>query len=486
MKIWKKRILSVALSLSMLFPTLGCRSSKNGSPQATVCELDDGTLVVTEFYDGFKTNIIAYSNDEVRDYLEVKHPTFEQTKQVIENKSNIPKDLKKLLLQFCENFEREELKADLCVFYYNLQDIKFEFLKDEEMNELNIYANGKVTNAYFDVTSRTIYLSENFDLNSEFDRNVLFHEMVHTIDSATIELKDKTVYRINYLCVAENDKMVGLGAALYEGASEFTNFMISGNDHVPVEWHGFVDRSINAYYEYVDVFDLFLECSKSDVGDFRENGPLELIDDMTDEGIHNPIELMKSLDDDLFGMPTNCKRQQIYMSVFEDMSERWANEGNDEKAIHDLAENCIDDRFIGNQIGNGDENIEMFYGDCQRIIKSMVYDMIDGTNPIEDQIDYEIDVQAYISDENLFIYETTSGDIKFCYKIVLEDGIILYYDNDIRQFVAEEVMVCGDNLMVLVEKGIVTYEMKEGYKEVRVSMEKWQKHFHDSFQKTYK
>ena len=87
---------------------------------------------MTEVYDGFKTNIIAYSNDEVRDYLEVKRPTFEQTKQVIENKSNIPKDLKKLLLQFCENFEREEPKADLCVFYYNMQDIKFEFLKDEK------------------------------------------------------------------------------------------------------------------------------------------------------------------------------------------------------------------------------------------------------------------------------------------------------------------------------------------------------------------
>ena len=71
------------------------------------------------------------------------------------------------------------------------------------MNELNISANGKVTNAYFDVISRTIYLSENFDMNSEFDRNVLFHEMVHTIDSATIELNDKTVYRINYLCVFE-------------------------------------------------------------------------------------------------------------------------------------------------------------------------------------------------------------------------------------------------------------------------------------------
>ena len=112
--------------------------------------------------------------------------------------------------------------------------------------------------------------------------------------------------------------------------------------------------------------------------------------------------------------------------------------------------------------------------------------MIDGTNPIEDQIDYEIDVQAYISDENLFIYETTSGDIKFCYKIVLNNGLTLYYDNDIKKFVDDEVMVCGDGLAVLVEKGIVTYEMKEGYKEVRVSMEKWQKHFHDSFQKTYK
>lgn len=485
MKIWKKRILSAALSLSMLFPTLGCRSSKNGSSQATVCELDDGTLVVTEVYDGFKTNIIAYSNDEVRDYLEVKHPTFEQTKQVIENKSNIPKDLKKLLLQFCENFEREEPKGDLCVFYYNLQDIKFEFLKDEEMNELNIFANGKVTNAYFDVISRTIYLSENFDLNSEFDRNVLFHEMVHTIDSATIELNDKTVYRINYLCVFENDKIKGVGIALYEGASELANFMYSGKDHVPVKSYDF-DKSINAYYEYADVCDLFLECSRSEIGTFRENGPLDLVANMSEVGIHNPIELVKSLDDDLFGTTSNCKRQQIYMSVFEDMSERWANEGNDEKAIHDLAENCIDDRFIGNQIGNGDENIEMFYGDCQRIIKSMVYDMIDGTNPIEDQIGYVIDVQTYINDENLFIYETASGNIKFCYKIVLEDGLSLYYDNDIRQFVDEEVMVCGDNLTVLVEKGIVTYEMKDGYKEIKVSMEKWEKYFDDSFQKTYK
>jgi len=485
MKIWKKKILSVALSLSMLFPTMGCKSSRNSSPRATTCSLDDGTLVVTEFYDGFKTNIIAYSNDDVRDYLEVKHPTFEQTKQVIENKSNIPKDLKKLLLQFCENFEREEPKADLCVFYYNMQDIKFEFLKDEEMNELNISANGKVTNAYFDVISRTIYLSENFDLNSEFDRNVLFHEMVHTIDSAMIELKDKIVCRINYLCVFENGKIKGVGIALYEGASELANFMYSGNDYVPAKSDGF-EKSINAYYEYADVCDLFLECSRSEVGTFRENGPLELVSDMTDVGIHNPVELVKSLDDDLFGTTSNCKRQQIYVSVLEDMSERWIKDGNDVKAIHDLAENCIDDRFIGNQIGNGDDSIEMFYGDCQRIIKSMVYDMIDGTNPIEDQIDYEIDVQAYISDENLFIYETTSGDIKFCYKIVLEDGLTLYYDNDIRQFVDEEVMVCGDNLMVLVEKGIVTYEMKEGYKEVRVSMEKWQKHFHDSFQKTYK
>lgn len=485
MKIWKKKILSVALSLSMLFPTMGCKNSRNSSPRATTCSLDDGTLVVTEFYDGFKTNIIAYSNDEVRDYLEVKHPTFEQAKQVIENKSNIPKDLKKLLLQFCENFEREEPKADLCVFYYNMQDIKFEFLKDEEMNELNISANGKVTNAYFDVISRTIYLSENFDLNSEFDRNVLFHEMVHTIDSAMIELKDKIVCRINYLCVFENGKIKGVGIALYEGASELANFMYSGNDHVPAKSDGF-EKSINAYYEYADVCDLFLECSRSEVGTFRENGPLELVSDMTDVGIHNPVELVKSLDDDLFGTTSNCKRQQIYVSVLEDMSERWIKEGNDEKAIHDLAENCIDDRFIGNQIGNGDDSIEMFYGDCQRIIKSMVYDMIDGTNPIEDQIDYEIDVQAYISDENLFIYETTSGDIKFCYKIVLEDGLTLYYDNDIRQFVDEEVMLCGDGLAVLVEKGIVTFKRIGEYKEVRVSMEKWQKHFHDSFQKTYK
>ena len=68
----------------------------------------------------------------------------------------------------------------------------------------------------------------------------------------------------------------------------------------------------------------------------------------------------------------------------------------------------------------------------------------------------------------------------------MEDGLTLYYDNDIRQFVDEEVMVCGDILTVLVEKGIVTYEMKDGYKEIKVSMEKWEKYFDDSFQKTYK
>ena len=46
-------------------------------------------------------------------------------------------------------------------------------------------------------------------------------------------------------------------------------------------------------------------------------------------------------------------------------------------------------------------------------------------------------------------------------------------------------IACIHILTVLVENGIVTYEMKDGYKEIKVSMEKWEKFFSPSNKKSY-
>ena len=79
-----------------------------------------GTLYVKSYIKGKIKNIIIYSNDEFREHIKDKVPTFEDVYKVIEKNEKITEEFKNKIKNYINKIKEQTPNVDLSVFYYNL------------------------------------------------------------------------------------------------------------------------------------------------------------------------------------------------------------------------------------------------------------------------------------------------------------------------------------------------------------------------------
>lgn len=492
----KKRTLSLFLAASLMIPSVGCRAAgkKDVFVEVEGKKLFDGTTYIDSYMqDGIKHQM-AYSNDDIRKYLDLKNPTYDDVRSAIRNNANLSEDFKLAILEYTDLSERKNPDADLVVFCYNMSKLKIEFISSKEMQE-NIGNDSKSREvvAYFDDVSGTIYLPYGFDLKKEEDRNDFYHELTHAKDTAFLELGNCFVHRINCLIIVDGKKLVAIGQALVEGVTEDYTFELGNDDFIAYKKYGFLTVGVNGYYDYIDIFSLLANCTDYSIEDFHSGGILTFVESMHRNGIDEPLAILKKMDDNLYGNQYDGNdnfgriRKEIYLDFFEDKVGDWVSEGNDDETIKSMVDNYFDNSFIETQLKNGDEIIDLMYGNNSVELRTEVDKMVNRIleNPTNSEVPVptsspELPNSVTVGYEDIFVYEDLNHNITWCYRLIF-DGVPIYFNNN-GIMIDESIIIAGEYISVLEEKGIAELKISNGSYVVSIDRNKWNNFFDESFQ----
>lgn len=493
----KRQMLSLALALSMVASTTGCgkkddiKTLTEKSVAAKAEKLPDGTLYIKEFELEGHLYVMAYSNDEIRQYLSMPYPTFKDVRETIQNNKNLTDIVKILILTYVDKLENKKPDIDLAVFNYNMELLNFEQSLDApDTSEKQAHVA-----AEFKPDTHTLCLYDSIQINNNSWIYSFYHELSHALDTTIVEKENKTISRKNYLNITnEQGILEEFGYNLYEGYTDFYTHEICDYIHIPYE----INESsylIGGYYEYSDIFSLFNDCIDKDTTYFQEYGMVEFIDNLLEKGIKNPVSLINKVDS-IVSIPNEDEsiRETIYSEIFRDKTEYWLNKDYSNGQIYELAENLFNETFMEKHILANDPIIKAFWGNTNQRIKLKVNETIenvlsekgssfDGENKESSSNNNMTTPSIYnytaqVSLDNAFFYEDFQNQIHWCYQLKVEDNLILYYDKQTNSFIDESTMLYGELLSILEEKEIVTFSQdKQGEIHVKVDPTAWQNYF---------
>lgn len=462
------------LGASLFLPLGKCEGKKTDDYKNIKEKKICGIEYVTEFTD-FNSNrcIVTYSNDEARKYLEVKNPTFDDVRDVVEKNDNLPPKFKKAIFDYISSLQKNQPGIDLCIFYYNMEGLKLVI--DNENSEQN--SNNVKIVAYFNSWERTIYLCDNFDFEDENSIWTLFHELTHALDNAFIQTDGCFVYRVNYLFIAKGGKIEFLGLAIMEGATENNVFDISESPYVAYDKDGEARVWVSSYCEYADIFSLLSSCANQSEFDFHEKGLVGLLSNLKENGVDCAIEIIEAMDADGNSMSNSGLREMVYENVFEDKCNFWQSNNMTAAEIENAIDYTFDNCFFEERLEENDYIISTYYGNAQQNLKASLSQKI--SELIEEPVNIAGDEPSgsHISMEDTFIYESKKHTIMACYKVYV-DGVAIYTDG--INYISEEDMVCGEVLDVLIDKGVVEFD---GNATITIDAKRWKEYF--AHQKTF-
>ena len=209
-----------------------------------------GLYYITKMDNGDGTNtIFVKNNDEFRNYVDVKEPTFDELRRALSENEKVPKIYKDCINQYIDSLEKEYKNIDLVVMYYNMQRLTITEKSPEEIQK----DMGEVATAYFlSSTGEMIVSNEYWNEIKEYN---VEHEVSHMLTEAEVtdEKGNKIVrsYAINLAnpIYGENGEETLEGIQFGNGDKEAITEIVTQkvNKKVP----------ISAYNELQDEYNLF-------------------------------------------------------------------------------------------------------------------------------------------------------------------------------------------------------------------------------------
>lgn len=527
---FSKHVLPVFLAAAMTVSLSGCKgNSEKGSTSIVSLDnaqtqnlntnvLEDGTVYTTNtLADGMvyitdykspkgKEKVFVYSNDEFREYLDNKNPTFEDLRVVLNDNENIDSKYKEKISDYIDGLEKKDSNVDLSVFYYNLQHLKIEV---KSLSEIKKESGRDDAFAYFVPATHVIYIPE--ESEEYTDANAFEHELSHAVNSTCLEDGNRTIVRTNRLCIPiEKDGATSFylfGESADEGITEAFTYFVLGRDYIQGMDGSRSDYQVCAYLEFADEIELLSSVVGSNILEVQERGFIDLMNHLYELGISNPSKLLDSMKQEsglVESINDGCAvRFSIYTEVFESFAKKLVERGYTSNEIYKETINCLENSFLEKLIADGDFLVSILYSSKQEELKEKVISTVSSVletegmefvssydeaktlhentteaNSGNDSVsETENEPPADILD-SLFIYETTDHEIKYCYILKDAGENEYYYDSLNDKLVDDNEILYGEYLNILQDENIVKVKVQDDYKlDISVDFAGWQNYF---------
>ena len=416
-----------------------------------LAQLKDGTYYVKSVDRIFGNDLIlAYSNDEIRDYLEVPYPTFEQVEEAIKNNNQLSMEEKTFIQDYITEVQKKNDKTDWAVFYYNMQHLMVDKISLERIQKDALNRVG-----YFDPQTCRMALPDNW--SDEVSYAYIFrHELSHMFNTTMIPLSTgKSIYRRDDLVIPEIEDgqakmdLLTLGAGVAEGINDLYTYQYSGK--------GNYDPNFTSYFEIDDMVDLWTDyVLDTDVETLKNEGMPYLIDALYEKGIENATDIIEAADvfiqsnqNQEVYLSSNM-REDIYEEVVGQLVEKWIKEELPSNRIYQNLFDFLEHSFIeeihpseSTEINQQHIKYQSFYTVSDALKKA-------GKEAI-DQNDYdwaeayyksvqcfEVDPDLPLSEVKLsYMYATPSDrgiSLRYTYAM-LQDGKIVVHNPDTGEMI---------------------------------------------------
>lgn len=457
----------------------------------------------------------VYSNEEFKEYLSVKNPTFEDLREVLDKNQNMPSLFKKWSYDYIENVEKIDSNRDITVFYYNLSKLSLIFDSVKTIED-DTHSN---TAAYFSPRECAIHFPENYQDNQR-SKNYFEHELTHLWDSACIELDDTTIVRINNLIEVNLDDNYNLtynylGTALKEGLTDLVALNYGNNYKI----------DISGYYEIDDVVQIVCSYINEKPKNLISDGVINTIEKLNQSGIKDPLYFLQVMDvyyDSLANnniFLTNDMRENIYEVIIENLTTKLISNGSSVKDIYNSVLYLLNDSLIQQNINKNYFITMIMYDQAQNNLKDNCIKYVsqilleNGINTdinsfkeaedfcctnndvsLGEEIEEKEDSNNYYNNNNeddfineifpessLYIYETFNHKIKICYAIKDIDGNTKYFSYPNYIIIDDSDILYGEFLSVLQDLGIISANFDNNTANVEIYSEKWKTYFNDNY-----
>lgn len=375
------------------------------------------------------TVIFVKNNDEVRKFLDVKDPSFEDVRIAILNNSNIPEKFKKIAIEYVDEIERNNPRQNLAILYYNICNLRNIKIPD---------SSNECIQGYFHKFKKEIAVSDNDNASLAFK-----HELTHATYSIDVELGNTHIIKdIMHPTLTPENKMIVIGMSINEGLTDNRRAEISGKT--------LSNKNKMSYEQFQDEMQICSKLIGISTEELLNNNIKFFMDRMYEKGIDNIGTIVSLMDANLNGIirgevqieNAEAIRLAIYSLIFENFIKNAIEEGKTSDEIYKSVLELLDSGYIQDRVKKEPETAEHYYLYSQlklrRNIMSFVNELLKNENmPVKDieelfkeystfenseikELALNEDVEKMIKD--LCIYINHKSEIKVGYAIVKEDG----------------------------------------------------------------
>ena len=324
----KKKLVPVAVALSMLFPNISGNDfdidtyPKNGiqlqqmNGEENLYEVTgvDTNLMNGKFewltpeYLGNMSYEKTCSPIEFSNYTGEKNLTWEDIEKTIEE-MKADEELKAILQDGVKNLKQREFNFDLAVLNYNLKNLQIKRVDPKELEEI-------CAGATFQANGSIMTIPDDFEFNCDDDscRKLIQHEILG--HGSTLAYIPNQVYcTINnfYLNIDENGNLNSCGKLGTSASEAIADLISSYSSNIKNDFE-------NSYTIEVYALSTLLKANNYSIDDFVNYGINGLIQKMKEQGINNPMQYIMKLDKEKEFMFENVAlgQDKAYYDIFTD------------------------------------------------------------------------------------------------------------------------------------------------------------------------
>lgn len=392
-----------------------------------------------------ENKIYVKNNDEFRQYVENKNPTFDDVREVIEKNQNLDSNIKEILYEYLTVLEEKCPDIDLVCFYYNAERLYVEVLSKEKMEE--IY--GSNIKGAYNTLKGSISIIED-----EIVKEIMHHEVSHMLNQSAISVDNTIVYRRaqSYILAGQNTG-ISIGEGYSEGIIE--NFLIDvlGKDST---------NDIGIYRDYTDIVNLIIRTTNISIIDMLNNDTRYIIERLNEEGIKDAKDIIALID--IMGITMSNKeleavndfRVEIYSLYFENLFEQKVKEGWTTEEIYYYTLDILKNNYIQRKYGDEDPYFNEQSDINDKILRKIYSSSVESP---------KYTVKETTEDFVCINLEAPENPIEVYLAKKDEQGNIMVYDKNSLRPVNIDTSY-GEFAKILEQNGIITYDELQEEKNV--------------------
>ena len=279
-----------------------------------------------------------YNNHQIKKYLDVKDPSFDDVRRVVKRNPNIPEEYKEYAFDYIDELERYNPSQDLAILYYNMENLKNIKVSD--------IASSALTKGYFNKFEKEIAV------DTENDVAVVFkHELTHATYSIDAIVDGVHIIKdVMHPIFVDENRIAFLGRSLNEGLI----------DNYRLELGGKTLKSNNSvsYEIFQDEARLCSNILGASTDELLENNIRYLMDQMYKIGVVDIAEVIMLIDKSLSDVIENgvdfkaieSARISVYETIIGNLMPKMISDGKSAKAIYRYIFELLDGGYIQSEI----------------------------------------------------------------------------------------------------------------------------------------